>query len=92
MIYSQRRPADYLSDGSPVNIYVILSGVGNVGDKIPTLKEKSGDRPKGQLEYLVDLYKKILAGERIRTADRLITNQLLYQLSYTSMLDTEIEF
>ena len=25
------------------------------------------------------------AGERIRTADRLITNQLLYQLSYTSL-------
>jgi hypothetical protein len=24
------------------------------------------------------------AGERIRTPDRLITNQLLYQLSYTS--------
>ena len=26
------------------------------------------------------------AGERIRTPDLLITNQLLYQLSYTSML------
>jgi hypothetical protein len=32
-------------------------------------------------------YKALLygAGERIRTADRLITNQLLYQLSYTSI-------
>ena len=30
------------------------------------------------------LLEKIGAGERSRTADRLITNQLLYQLSYTS--------
>ena len=30
------------------------------------------------------MLEKIGAGERSRTADRLITNQLLYQLSYTS--------
>ena len=29
------------------------------------------------------------AGERIRTADRLITNQLLYQLSYTSIFEMQ---
>ncbi len=31
----------------------------------------------------------IKAGERIRTADRLITNQLLYQLSYSGIIFKE---
>ena len=39
-------------------------------------------RPRKCLEFQVE--KK--AGARIRTADLLITNQLLYRLSYASML------
>ena len=36
--------------------------------------------------YVFDLYG---AGDRIRTRDRLITNQLLYQLSYASFNRTK---
>ena len=34
---------------------------------------------------MIFLMMKIGAGDRIRTYDRLITNQLLYQLSYASI-------
>ena len=38
----------------------------------------------GILPYLIKMLVKNGAGGRIRTPDLLITNQLLYQLSYTS--------
>ena len=40
--------------------------------------------PLGNSPYLIELLVKNGAGGRIRTPDLLITNQLLYQLSYTS--------
>ena len=41
----------------------------------------------GILPYSIKLLVKNGAGGRIRTPDLLITNQLLYQLSYTSIFD-----
>lgn len=46
--------------------------------------KKHSRRPKFSDEHLPQLLEKIGATRRIRTADLLITNQLLYQLSYAS--------
>ena len=44
----------------------------------------------GTLPYLLFLLKEVGAGRRTRTPDLLITNQLLYQLSYTSIISSEL--
>ena len=44
----------------------------------------------GTLPYLLFLLKEVGAGRRTRTPDLLITNQLLYQLSYTSTISGEM--
>ena len=43
----------------------------------------------GTLPYVILLRKGVGAGRRTRTPDLLITNQLLYQLSYTSTISSE---
>ena len=44
----------------------------------------------GTLPYAIVLLKEVGAGRRTRTPDLLITNQLLYQLSYTSTISSEV--